>query len=300
MKKKVLITGGSGFIGRNLIENLSDRYEFVAPRHKELELTDEKAVKEYFREHRPDMVIHSATKPGHRNASDPTNIAITNLHMFANLYEASRHSEIDKFLFLGSGSEFDMRNYRPNMKEESLGESIPEDDTGFSKYVCSRMLEGHPGYVNVRFFGIFGKYEDYAIRFISNAIAKAIFDLPITLRQDRKFSYTYVSDGVRAIGRFLDTDASELRYNEYNVTLPEPESLLALARLVARISGKPDLPILVGAPGEGMEYSGDSTRFMEQFPDFHFTDTEVAVRELYTWYENRKDELDRSLLIVDK
>lgn len=298
--KKILLTGGSGFIGKNLIEQLSGRYDFLSPRHKELELTDERAVKAFFLDNKPDMVIHSATKPGHRNAADPTNIAITNLRMFSNLFEAARQSKVEKFLFLGSGSEFDMRNYRPGMKEESLGEYIPEDDTGFSKYVCSRMLEGHPGYVNVRFFGIYGKYEDYAIRFISNAITKAILDLPITLRQDRRFSYTYVSDGVRAISRFLDSDVSELRYNEYNVTPPQPESLLELARLVVRISGKPELPVLVGAPGEGMEYSGDSARFMDQFPDFRFTDTEEAVRELYAWYESRRDELDRSLLVVDK
>lgn len=300
MRKKILLTGGSGFIGKNLIEQLSGRYDFIAPRHRELELMDEQAVRAFFLEQKPDMVIHSATKPGHRNALDPTNIAITNLHMFSNLFEASRRTKVEKFLFLGSGSEFDMRNYRPAMKEESLGEWIPEDDTGFSKYVCSRMLSGNPGYVNVRFFGIYGKYEDYAIRFISNAIAKAILDLPITLRQDRKFSYTYVSDGVRAIGRFLDTDVSELRYNEYNVTPPEPESLFALARLVVSISAKPELPILVESPGEGIEYSGDSARFMEQFPDFRFTDTQEAVRELYMWYENHKDELDRSLLITDK
>lgn len=298
--KKILLTGGSGFIGRNIIENLNQRYEILAPSHRELDLVDESSVRRYFREQQFDIVIHSATKPGHRNAVDPSNIAITNLHMFSNLFENAKRTEVERFIFLGSGSEYDMQHYRPLMREADVGEYIPQDDTGFSKYVCTNMLKGLPGYMNVRFFGIFGKYEDYAIRFISNAIAKAVCDMPITLRQDKRFSYTYISDGIRAIERFINTDISQLRYNDYNVTPDEPVSLLSLAQLVLEISGKPDLPILVGAPGQGMEYSGDNSRFMQQFPDFQFTKIRQSIQELYDWYDNRRDEIDRSVLMIDK
>lgn len=297
---RVLLTGGSGFIGRNLIETLSPEYEILAPRHAEMDLCDENSVRKWFSENPVDAVIHSATKPGHRNAVDPTSVAITNLHMFSNLFESARAADVAKFLFLGSGSEFDMRNYRPHMKEESLGDYIPADDTGFSKYVCTRMMNGIPGYVNVRFFGIFGKYEDYAIRFISNAICKAIFDLPITLHQDKRFDYTSVGDGTRAIARFLCASPESLRYNDYNVTPDRTVSLLELAHLVREIAGKPDLPILAGAPGQGLEYSGDNTRFKDLFPDFSFTPIEDSVRELYGWYESVKEQIDRNKLLVDK
>lgn len=297
---RVLLTGGSGFIGRNLIETLGPEYEILAPRHAEMDLYDENSVRKWFSENTVDAVIHSATKPGHRNAVDPTSVAITNLHMFSNLFECARAADVAKFLFLGSGSEFDMRNYRPHMKEESLGDYIPADDTGFSKYVCTRMMNGIPGYVNVRFFGIFGKYEDYAIRFISNAICKAIFDLPITLHQDKRFDYTSIGDGVRAIERFLCASPESLRYNDYNVTPDRTVSLLELAHLVREIAGKPDLPILAGAPGQGLEYSGDNTRFKNLFPDFSFTPIEDSVRELYTWYESVKEQIDRNKLLVDK
>jgi len=297
---RVLLTGGSGFIGRNLIETLGPEYEILAPRHTELDLADEVSVRTWFLAHPVDAVIHSATKPGHRNAADPTSVAITNLHMFSNLFENARAADVGKFLFLGSGSEFDMRNYRPRMKEENLGEFIPADDTGFSKYVCTRMLNGISGYVNVRFFGIFGKYEDYAIRFISNAVCKAIFDLPITLRQDKRFDYTSVGDGVRAIGRFLCAAPESLRYNDYNVTPDRTVSLLELAYLVREIAGKPDLPILVGAPGQGLEYSGDNTRFKDLFPDFSFTPIEDSVKELFAWYEDSKEKIDRNKLLTDK
>ena len=297
---QVLLTGGSGFIGRNILESLQGKYEILAPRHSELDLTDEENVRSWFLSHPLDAVIHSATKPGHRNAADPTAIAITNLHMFSNLFENARLTNVKRFLFLGSGSEYDMRNYRPKMSEDSLGDYIPADDTGFSKYVCTRMIQGIPGYVNVRFFGIFGKYEDYAIRFISNAICKAIFDLPITLRQDKRFDYTYIDDGVRAIERFLETPIEELRYNDYNVTPNETVSLLGLAELVRNVSGKPDLPILVASSGLGLEYSGNNSRFSGLFPDFVFTTMENSVRTLYDWYDSHRELIVKEKLLTDK
>ena len=297
---RVLLTGGSGFIGRNILESLQGKYEILAPRHSELDLADEENVRSWFLNHPLDAIIHSATKPGHRNAPGPTAIAITNLHMFSNLFENARLTNVKRFLFLGSGSEYDMRNYRPKMSEDSLGDYIPADDTGFSKYVCTRMMQGIPGFVNVRFFGIFGKYEDYAIRFISNAICKAIFDLPITLRQDKRFDYTYIDDGVRAIERFLEAPIEELRYNDYNVTPNEAVSLLGLAELVRKVSGKPDLPILVASPGLGLEYSGNNSRFSGLFPDFVFTKMENSVRTLYDWYDSHRELIVKEKLLTDK
>lgn len=300
MSMRILLTGGSGFIGRNIIESLGGKHEILAPRHRELELSDDEGVRSWFAANPVDAVIHSATKPGHRNAADPTSIAITNLHMFSNLLENARRTNVKRFLFLGSGSEFDMRNYRPRMQEESLGDFIPADDTGFSKYVCTRMMQGMPGFVNVRFFGIFGKYEDFTIRFISNAICKAIYDLPITLRQDKRFDYTYIDDGVRAIERFLDAPAEELRYNDYNVTPNETVSLLGLAELVRNVAGKPELPIHVGTPGSGLEYSGDNSRFNGLFPDFAFTPIEESIRALYDWYASNRERIDSRQLLTDK
>ncbi len=57
--------------------------------------------------------------------------------------------------------------------------------------------------MELRLFGVFGPHEDYAIRFISNAICKALFGLPITLRQNRTFSYLFIDDLGPIVERFL-------------------------------------------------------------------------------------------------
>ena len=72
---RVLLTGGSGFIGRCVVEQLSSDVEVLAPTHAQLELTAASAVEAWLRRHRVEAVIHTAVRPGHRNAADPSQLA---------------------------------------------------------------------------------------------------------------------------------------------------------------------------------------------------------------------------------
>ena len=78
--KKILLTGGNGFIGKNIQESfLAEKYELIAPRSFELNLADTASVDLYFQKHTFDVVLHAAVKPSHRNAKDPTNLFYTNI-----------------------------------------------------------------------------------------------------------------------------------------------------------------------------------------------------------------------------
>ena len=57
----VLVTGGSGFLGRRTVEYFENLGHFVlAPAHAELDITEESAIRAWFAENRPDAVIHTA------------------------------------------------------------------------------------------------------------------------------------------------------------------------------------------------------------------------------------------------
>lgn len=291
---KILITGGSGFIGRNICEILPFKYDILAPGHNELDLIDKYDVANFFETNDIDVVIHCASKPGHRNAKDPTNLFYTNTRMYFNL--ACQNHKYKKMIVLGSGAIYDTNQNLHKVSEDYYIDQLPKDDHGFCKYVCARDIERTDNILELRLFGIFGKYEDYAIRFISNAICKTLYDLPITIKQNRKFDYLYIDDLIPVLDYFISKDPN---YKAYNVTPNNEIELYALAEIVREISGK-DLPIIVNEAGLGLEYSGDNSLLKSEIGDIKFTPIELAVEHLYRWYSDNKDKIVRDYLLVDK
>lgn len=290
----ILLTGGSGFIGRNIVEALSGRHTIVAPASRELDLADERAVAGFFSGNSIDVVIHSAVRPGHRNAKDPSNQLFVNTRMFFNLM---RHADrFGRMIFLGSGAVYDVRQPMVKVSEGYFDTHVPADEHGFSKYIIAKYAEKAENVVKLRLFGIFGRHEDYAIRFISNAICKALFGLPITVRQNRRFDYLFVDDLMPVLEHFIHNDA---RHTSYNVTPDSSVELLAVAEMVRARSGR-DIPIVVGQPGLGPEYSGDNSRLRGEIQDIAFTPINEAVDRLYSWYEENIQAIDREKLLVDK
>jgi UDP-glucose 4-epimerase len=289
--KRVLLTGGSGFIGRNIREShLAERYEILAPSHAELDVSDDASVERFFRGNRIDCVIHAATKPGHRNAKDPTNLFYTNTRMFFNL--ARFCDRYDKMIVLGSGAIYDMRQYHGLMEEDEWRVRLPADDHGFVKHVCANHIENSKNVVELRVFGVFGRYEDYAIRFISNMICKSLFDLPLTMRQNRVFSYLFIDDLMPVLEHFLE---HETPHRSFNVVPDERCELLNLARMVLEITRK-ELPVLVEEEGYGLEYSGSNARLRREMPDLVFTDLRAAIEGLHAWYLEHRESIDKDVL----
>jgi GDP-L-fucose synthase len=137
-------------------------------------------------------------------------------------------------------------------------------------------------------FGIFGAYEDYTVRFISNACCRALKGLPIVLRQDIVFDYLYIKDLVKITRWFIENNA---RHKAYNVCTGRPVALTELARVIARVSAQvsgrnPSVSVLT--EGMGPEYSGDSSRMLTEMGGYQFWDLEGSIRELYSWYERNE------------
>lgn len=291
---KILITGGSGFIGKNLVEFLSRKYDITAPAHNELELLDGSAVDKYLKLRKFDVVVHAAGVPCTRKIKDPKNVAAGNLRMFFNIIKNSDH--FSKMIFLGSGSEYDMRYDICRVRETDFDKHIPADELGFSKYVCSKYIEKSNNITDLRLFGVFGKYEDYQIRFISNAICKAIYSLPITIRQNRIFSYLYIDDLCKITEHFINHGC---KHRIYNVVPREAIDLLSIADKVKDISGKKNLDIVVHTAGMGKKYTADGSLLTEELKSFKFTPLEEAIKKMYKWYEENKNIIKDELLLYD-
>ncbi len=296
---RILLTGGRGFIGRHLFEHLTRGHEVFAPTHAELDLTDNHAVDTWFGTHEVDAVIHGAVRPGHRAAQDPSGQLWSNLRMFFNI--ARNGDRFGRLVFLSSGAVYDTREALVRVPEDRLGISVPEDEHGLSKYAIAQFIDalgprGRPTVVELRLFGVFGPYEDYGIRFISNAICRALYDLPITLRQDRRFSYLFIQDLMPVIDWAI---AGQPAHVAYNVAPDWTDSLRDLGVAVSRRSRK-GTAVMVANEGYGAEYSAANARLKTELPNITFTPTEVAVDRLFQWYADRRSEIDRSRLDVDQ
>ena len=290
---RILVTGGSGFIGRNLAEQLASTYEVLAPSSADLDLLKDRDVRDYLDEHRCDVVVHAATTRSNRRVAAPPDLLDRNCRMFFNL--ARNADRFGKMIHFGSGAEYDRTGLPPLVKEEYFDTRVPADAYGFSKYICAKYIERSERIVDLRLFGVFGPYEDYTVRFISNACCRALKGLPIVLRQDVLFDYLYVGDLVPITRWFIENDA---RHKAYNVCTGRPIALTELARIVAEISGQgPRISVL--QDGMGGEYAGDNSRLATELGQHQFQTARSSVAELYAWYAERSEEMDSAVLTFD-
>lgn len=292
---RILLTGGSGFIGRNILESsLSQQHVIFAPTRHELDLMSPEKVGEFFNSHQFDVVIHAAGKPGHRNATDKGNIFYNDVFMFLQLVK--HEAKYQKLIVVGSGAIYATKNYHPRITEDESEFDIPAEEHAFYRYVAAQIAKGRKKIIELRVFGIFGKYEDYAIRFISNAICKTIFDLPITIKQNRRFDYVSMDDFIKILDHFIRTEPRE---RVFNVTPDLTLELETIAKIVQQTSGS-NARINIAQNGLGQEYSGSNDRLKAEMGNLVFTPLEDSIKVLYDWYLANKHTIDRSKLLFDK
>lgn len=294
----MLITGGGGFAARNLAEHLRKRggCDVCAPGRNELDVLDAEAVKRYFESNRVDAVVHCASQGGTRKTgydSGAVDVVACNLRMFFNLVRALPESV--RMLTLGSGAEYDKRFCPPKVGESFFDSHVPADAYGYSKYVISKYVERTENIVCLRIFGLYGPGEDYTYKFISNAIVKNLLKMPIVINQDVVFDYLHVEDMSEAVARFVDCMPL---YRHYNLSPSASISLKGIADIINQISPfKSEIRIL--NPGLNREYSGDNSRFMQEFPGFEFTSYRDGIKRLFEYYEAKLHELDLGKVSLD-
>lgn len=103
---KIYVAGHRGLVGSAIVRNLKEKgyVNVIGRTHKELDLTNQAMVREFFEAERPDVVVLAAAKVGgiHANNTAPADFAYENLQIQCNVIECCHKYRVKKLLFLGS------------------------------------------------------------------------------------------------------------------------------------------------------------------------------------------------------
>lgn len=270
MLKTILVTGGSGFIGSNVVDKLLtlsyrvvsiDNYDPYYDRttkesnlifasqhplfsHYEVDIRDKQSLGELFQKYSFDLVIHLAGKAGVRpSIADPSGYYDVNVQGTITLLECMREYHVHKMLFASSSSVYGNNVKIPFAETDRVDNPI--SPYAASKKSAELVLHTYHQLFGIdvicfRFFTVYGQRQrpDLAIhRFFQNLCN----DIPIDVYGNGGSSrdYTYVddiTDGVVAGMEYLAVNTGV--YEIMNLGNHSPVTLQHLIYLIEQVSGK--------------------------------------------------------------
>ncbi len=301
--KKVLVTGGAGFLGSHLTRKLKDlSAEVFVPRSKDHDLREIVNCRRVVKN--KDLVIHLAAKVGGIgfNLAHPGEMFYDNILMGTYLMEEARKAGVKKFIALGTICAYPKFTPVP-FKEKNLWMGYPEETNapyGLAKkmlLVQSQAYRQQYGFnsiflLPVNLYGPGDNFDPVSSHVIP-ALIKKVFDA----KQKKENSITVWGTGKPTREFLYVEDAAEgiiLAGEKYNK--PNPVNLGAgfeisikdLVELVCNLSGysgkiiwdktKPD-----GQPRRKL----DTSRAREEFGFNAHTDFEIGLRETINWYKTK-------------
>ena len=293
--KTILITGGFGFIGRNLNEYFIQKYKVFAPSHEELDLLDGDKVRDYIKRNRIKLIIHGANVGGGRDTQNQIDVIGINLRMFFNIIR--NEDLLDRIINFGSGAEYGKSRDLKKVREADFDKIIPIDDYGFYKYICSKYIFSIPSMkiINLRLFGVYGKYENYLFKFISNSIVKNLLHQSIVIGQNVLFDYLYISDLCKIVDYFLGKNGE---FRDYNVVSSRKTDLITITEIINEISDYKS-KVVIQNKGLNLEYTADNSRLKKELMGFKFTSLSDGIADLYHWYKIHLKEIDKERVFRD-
>jgi GDP-L-fucose synthase len=171
-KLKIFLTGAGGMVGRNILESADhEKYEFMTPSSKDLNLSDFSAVSIFYEKYRPDIVVHAAGKVGgiQANISTPVNFLVENVDIGRNVIMGARRANIKNLLNISSSCMYPRGSKDPLKEDQILKGELEPTNEGYAiaKIFTTKLCE----YINIQSpsflyktiipCNLYGKYDKF-------------------------------------------------------------------------------------------------------------------------------------------
>ncbi|MDP2326918.1 MAG: GDP-L-fucose synthase [Dehalococcoidia bacterium] len=301
--RRVLVTGGSGFLGRFLVDGLRTRgtAEVFAPRSAQYDLRDPAATERVIAETRPDVIIHAAAVVGGigANQEHPGQFFYENAIMGIHLIEAARRHGVEKTVVVGTVCAYPKFTPTP-FSEDDLWDGYPEETNapyGLAKKMLLVQLQAYRQQYGMNgifllpanLYGPGDNFDPASSHVIPALVRKCVLaqeagdaSIPVWGTGAASREFLYAADA--AEGVLLATE----RYNDpdpVNLGTGDEITIRDLTETIARVTGftgtlawdpsKPD-----GQPKRRL----DTTRAEQRFGFRATTPFEVGLRETVEWY----------------
>ncbi|QIO20875.1 GDP-L-fucose synthase [Haloarcula sp. JP-L23] len=308
--RTVMVTGGAGFLGSHLIEELrmrSDDVDVFVPRSDEYDLRERADIRRSFTESGADVVLHLAATVGGigANRENPGRYFYDNAVMGIELLEMARQFDIDKFTILGTICSYPKHTDIP-FSEDDLFDGYPEETNAPYGIAKKALLTQSRAYRKQYDFNsiylmpvnLYGPRDDFDLH--SAHVIPAIIRKCIEARERGDDSITawgtgeptreflYVEDATRGI---LDATERYSRSDPVNLGSGAEISIRDLVELIADLTdfdgdidwdtSKPD-----GQPRRRL----DTARAKDYFDWEAQTAFEEGLRQTIEWYESARGE----------
>jgi GDP-L-fucose synthase len=305
--KRIVVTGGAGFLGSFLCERLRQEGadQLFIPRRSEYDLTEQDAVRQMYRDMDPDVVIHLAAEVGGigANRANPGRYFYANMAMGLHLIEEARKHRLEKFVQVGTVCAYPKFAPVP-FREEDLWKGYPEETNapyGIAKKSLLVMLQAyrqqyHLNGIYLLPVNLYGPRDNFDLE--SSHVIPALIRKFVTARDEQSpevvawgtgsasREFLYVEDAARAIVMATQMFNGD---QPVNIGTSHEITIRDLVELIARLTGyegkvvwdtsKPD-----GQPRRKL----DTTRAKKLFDFEAEMALEDGLRTTIDWWESNR------------
>jgi nucleoside-diphosphate-sugar epimerase len=311
--KRVLLTGGTGFVGANLARRLvSEGYQVHLLVRNEYNPWRIREISDYMNIHaldfqaaysvnnivakiKPDWIFHLATYGAYSSQQDVDKIYKTNLFGTINLVNACCQTGFESFVNTGSSSEYGLKLNAPTEAEILEPNSNYAIAKAASTHFCQYTANKHQlNFTTLRLYSVYGPYEEPS-RLIPSLVKYGLMgDLPPLVDPKISRDFIYIDDVCDAfiLAAKMTTKSYGAIFNVGTGIQTSLEDLVALIRRFFNIDKKPNWGSMPNRMWDTTNWQANIKNIQDQLGWTPHYNLELGISETIKWYMNNLEALN--------